>query len=317
MIEENPVRTKIFAVVNPAANNGRAGRNWPDIRRRLEERGFDISQELTRYPGHASRLAGRALENGYDTVLAVGGDGTFSEVAEAFYQKQNSEDNFTERSMRIYPLGSGCDLALYFNLKPGQALSSKYPVRGSRKEIDLIELSFSGGGSNNNRLTAVNIVDLGAVAHSLQKVHDGGRNKSKFSYVSTALLAALKFSPFSARISVDGRQVWQGDILDVFLANGPTMAGGFPLCPPARVEDGQLDLVILPAIGRFKLMRAFFRAWRGQHLKLPYIEHYQGREVMISTENGIPVEVDGDYLGDLAAGEINFKLKPGALNMRV
>ncbi len=312
---ENSVSTKICAVVNPAADNGRAGKNWPDIRRRLEERGFEICQELTRYPGHARRLAVKALENGFDTVLAVGGDGTFSEVAEAFYQKRQGENNHAEKRMRIYPLGSGCDLALYFNLKPGDALSDKFAVQGTSAEIDLIELNFSGIGSR--RLTAVNIADLGAVAHSLRKEHSSGRKKNKFRYVSTALLAALKFSPFSVQISIDGSDFWQGDVLDVFLANGPTMAGGFPLFPPARVEDGLLDVVILPAIGKLNLIRAFLRAWRGKHLGLPYIEHYQGQEVMITTENGIPLEVDGDYIADLSSGQINFRLRPAALKMRI
>ncbi len=309
---------KFLAVINPTANNGRAGKNWPEISNRLEKRGLKFKEEFTRYPGHADEITRYHLENGCRTVMAVGGDGTFSEVAAGFFGDDGHIN--PEAAMRIYPLGSGCDLALYYDLKPGKKLADQLSRQGKERYLDVIEVKGSGFSKvpvRKEKWMAVNIVDIGAIAESLRKVHEKGKKKHTFRYVSSALFTALKYSTIPLEVKVDNNKVFSGSALDVFVANGPTMAGGFPLAPPAEPEDGLLDVIILPELSRARLIRDFFKAYRGRHLRLPEIKYHQGERVDVALYEGGPLEIDGDYVAELSEGKIRFEIKPGAIKLRI
>ena len=316
---------KIFAVVNPTAGGGRTGKLWPQVLSDLRARGISVEDQFTDYPGHAQKITRNLLENGHETIMAVGGDGTFGEVAGGFY---NGDELISAQArMRPFPLGSGCDMALNFNLKPGPGMTKNFKVNGQQHRLDIIELSaeYSAEKSKeeplnhrSQRKLAVNVTDLGAIARSLDIVHKKGYKKTTFNYVRSALFTALKYSAFSTRVVVDGSLLWEGTALDVFILNGPTLAGGFTLAPPADPTDGQLDVIVLPAIGKLKLSQVVFSLFRGNHLSRPEVKYTRGTSVQVTLQDkGVPLELDGDFMTELPSGEFTFNLKPASLPLEV
>ncbi len=317
----NHSEAKIFAVVNPEAGGGRTGRLWPQVRSDLREEGFIVEDQFTEYPGHAQKITRKQLKNGFNTILAVGGDGTFGEVAAGFFKENKPVSS--KAHMRLFPLGSGCDLALNFNLKPGPELTKKFTAGGEKHRLDIIELrtekiSEKLLDQRSQRSLAVNVADIGAIASSLDILHGKGYSKTTFNYVRSALFTALRYSAFSARVVVDGSLLFAGKALDIFVFNGPTLAGGFTLAPEAAPTDGRLEVIVLPAVGKFKLGQIFFSILRGNHLSRPEIRQSQGTRVKIELqEKGAPLQLDGDFMTELPSGEINFRLKPAALPLEI
>ena len=189
---------KIFAVVNPTAGGGRTGELWPQVQTQLQNKGFALAAQYTDYPGHAQKITRNQLENGCKTIMAVGGDGTFGEVAGGFYN--GNELVSPEAYMRPFPLGSGCDLTLNFNLKPGPGAAKNFKLEGQKHQLDVLEMSSDHSsekskehilGQRSQRNVAVNVADIGAIARSLDILHKRGYKKSTFNYVRSALFTAL------------------------------------------------------------------------------------------------------------------------------
>ena len=117
---------------------------------------------------------------------------------------------------------------------------------------------------------------------------------------------------------MDGSLLFAGKALDIFILNGPTLGGGFTLAPTADPADSQLDVIVLPAMGKLKFIQVFFRALQGNHLNHPKIKYSQGSRVKISLqEPDIPLELDGDFMTKLPSGEVNFQLKTASLPLEV
>src|SRR3982750_1908679 len=101
-------------IVNPASDNGRTARRWPEIARAAAARGLDLDVRATESAGHASELTRAALEEGAGLIVAVGGDGTVSEVANGFFAAGTAVR--PEAELAIVPRGSGCDFVKTFGI---------------------------------------------------------------------------------------------------------------------------------------------------------------------------------------------------------
>ena len=101
-------------VVNPASDNGRTARRWPEIARAAAGRGLDLDVRATEAAGHASELTRAALREGAGLIVAVGGDGTVSEVANGFFDGDVPIN--PEAELAVIPRGSGCDFVKTFGI---------------------------------------------------------------------------------------------------------------------------------------------------------------------------------------------------------
>ena len=101
-------------IVNPASDNGRTARRWPGIARAAAGRGLDLDVRATESAGHASELTRTALREGAGLIVAVGGDGTVSEVANGFFD--GDDPIRPEAELAVVPRGSGCDFVKTFGI---------------------------------------------------------------------------------------------------------------------------------------------------------------------------------------------------------
>lgn len=206
----------------------------PDVRAAVEaqrEQGWQLDVRVTWEGGDAQRIVKEALAAGYPTLVAGGGDGTLRDVAEAMAKAE------TQASLVLMPLGTANDFAVASGvpLEPAGALSLlDQPAQlidlGSVDERVFLNMATGGFGSN---VTANTSEDLKRVL--------GGA-----AYFLTGLSRFAEVHSSFARFTGPDFH-WEGDVLALGIGNGRQAGGGHQLCPEAQVNDGLLDICIVPA----------------------------------------------------------------------
>jgi diacylglycerol kinase (ATP) len=114
-------------------------------------------------------------------------------------------------------------------------------------------------------------------------------------------------------LTLDGQVVFEGPIVLAAAANGRYFGGGMQVAPQARIDDGLLDVVVVPELSRLELLRKLPRIYAGTHLEDPATRLHRGRTLEALAEPGcVPVEVDGEPLGTLP---LTVEVMPGALSV--
>ncbi|KAA0944429.1 lipid kinase YegS [Pseudomonas sp. ANT_H14] len=260
------------------------------------EQGWDLAVRVTWEGGDAQRLVGEALDAGYTRLIAGGGDGTLRDVAQAMAQAK------TDASLVLMPLGTANDFARAAGvpLEPDQALNL---LDVPAVAIDLGEvggqvfLNMATGGFG-SQVTANTSEDLKKVLGGAAYLFTG---LSRFSELHAAY-GELQGPDFH----------WRGELLALGIGNGRQAGGGHVLCPQAMVDDGLLDISILPApqevVGTLRnlmtdgwgLDNLFVRA------RLPWVE--------IKVAEGLDINLDGEPLkGD----DLRFAALPRALRVHL
>ncbi|MDX5371091.1 MAG: lipid kinase YegS [Pseudomonadaceae bacterium] len=197
----------------------------------LRERGWQLDVRLTWEGGDAARLVDEALAAGYPTLIAGGGDGTLREVAEALALSGG------QASLALLPLGTANDFcrAAGIPLEPAEALAllERPPQQVDLGEVDgqlFLNMATGGFGSRVTANTSEELKSLlGGAAYLLTGL-------SRFSEVHSAF-GRFRGPGFA----------WEGDFLALGIGNGRQAGGGHVLCPQARIDDGLLDICIVPA----------------------------------------------------------------------
>ncbi|TDF84851.1 lipid kinase YegS [Pseudomonas sp. H9] len=260
------------------------------------QRGWQLDVRLTWEAGDAARLVREAVAAGYSHVVAGGGDGTLRDVAEAMAQAG------TEASLVLLPLGTANDFARAAGvpLEPEQALElldSAAQVIDLGRVGDQLFLNMATGGFG-SQVTANTSEELKKVLGAAAYLFTG---LSRFSELS------------AASVNLHGPDFhWQGDLLALGIGNGRQAGGGHVLCPQAQVDDGLLEVSILPApqevVGTLRsllsdglgLENLFVRA------RLPWVE--------IKCSQGLDINLDGEPLqGD----SLRFEVMASALNVHL
>src|SRR5512132_49218 len=128
-------------VVNPASDHGRTARRWPEIARAAAARGLDLDVRATEAAGHASELTRDALREGAGLIVAVGGDGTVSEVANGFFDGDDAVNPDAE--LAVIPRGSGCDFVKTFAISKRVERAVATAAGSTVRTIDLGRVRFT------------------------------------------------------------------------------------------------------------------------------------------------------------------------------
>ncbi len=293
MIPEARVR----AIVNP--NAGPAGQRAAAAVV-LGRRGWDLDIVRTEAPGHATSLARDAAGAGIDLVLAVGGDGTISEVAAGLVS--------TRTAMGVVPGGSGNGFArtLGIPLDPRRALSAL-----ADGEIRPVDAGIAGGR------TFVNVASVGFDAEVAGSFHDLGRlggSRGKLPYVTQAFRLAARRRSLAARLEWDGG-VHEAEALLVAAMNGRQYGSGAILAAGARLDDGLLDVVVIENRPLPALVAGAVLLYAGRLDRLPWARTLRTRRLVITAGEPLAFQRDGEPDPRISIAE--FGIVPGALRVVV
>lgn len=307
-----PPGTRVKVIVNPAS--GKKGgittnaAGPEEVRAVLEANGIQADIAETEYPRHATELAKNAIEEGYDIVIACGGDGTVGEVATGLIG--------SKVTLGILPLGSANNVARMMHVPFVLEEAARLLRLGEVRDVDV-------GRCNGSYFLETAGVGLDAALFPILNQVD----KGEYVRLIDAARTLFKFRPRSVTLSLDGRAL-RVRALVVLVANGPYWGYNIPLAPEAKVDDRKFDVVVFRNFSKLDFLRhviasIFARGaipdehtahGRNRRIRNPNIRTYHAKrvEVFTSRRRPWPVHADAQPRGRTPA---TIEVVPGALRV--
>jgi YegS/Rv2252/BmrU family lipid kinase len=291
----------IAAVVNPHSAGGRTGERWPKLARTLERRLGPVDARFTERQGHAISVTRDLLHDGYDVVIAVGGDGTFNEVANGFIER----DQLVRPSARlgIVPTGTGGDFQKMLGLSSRRRADDAIDllVHGRPTYIDVGKARFTTHQGEFQERYFVNLVSIGiggsVAARSRNFLTPLG---GKLAFLWATFVVLLAYHGRTVTLSIDGKGAPASHrITDICIGNGRFYGGGMHPCPTAVMDDGILEVTIIDHMNMFRLLRDIGVLYSRDIYRHPKTHHLRGTRIEATAETPTLIQIDGEPLGRL------------------
>lgn len=305
---------KPFLVVNPHSAGGWTGRHFDRILRAVRAEVGEVEWAFTLGTGDGARLARQAYDMGRRLVVAVGGDGTASEVIDGLASSGATADPALE--VGFIPRGTGGDLRRSLGLSDDVAKAARALGRPETVAIDLGRAELTGRDGRALVRHFVNVATTGVSAVVAARVNAGRRFISgRFTFFAATVQALLEWSDRPVRWRTDGGPWTEGPITALSAANGRFFGGGMKVAPDARLDDGRLDVVAWRGYGPIDLALQRRKLYDGRHVWLEKTEVRRVRELEVEPLDPGPilVDLDGEQPGFLPA---RFTVVPGAVRVR-
>lgn len=292
---------RVTLIVNPHSGRGTAARVAGAVADTLRGAAPGLEATVTDDAAGTCRLAELAARRGDEVLAVLGGDGTVHLAAQAVAG--------TGTALAVLPSGTGNDLAAALGL-PADPLQAARQVaealhRGRRRKIDLgrVEGAACFG--------TVLCTGFDAAVNARANAMRWPRGPRRYDLAVLAELAAL--TPRQVLVNTGDEAVELTATL-VAVGNGPQYGGGLRICPSAELDDGLLDVIVIGAVSRRRLLRVFPRLRVGGHVDEPEVTLLRAGSVRIEGDPQWPVYADGEAQGTLP---VSVHCEPGALSLVV
>jgi diacylglycerol kinase (ATP) len=285
----------VFVILNPSAGSVA---DLDDVVTRIRRlRGVEI--RLTNKPESAARSAKAALRKGCPLIVAAGGDGTLNEVINGI------GENLGDAAVGLIPLGTGNDFARTIGVPADIEEAIDLLRAGDTRPVDLVRVTsdevryfvnVSAGGFSglvDEKLTAEMKKTWGPLA-----------------YLRSAAAALPELRAYETTLAFDNAQSLRIELYNVVVANGRYVAGGTLIAPEASIDDGLLDIVLIPKRPAPELAMLAAQVAMGTHLSSDTIVFRRAAKVTVNSKPGMWFNVDGELVGNEPA---RFEILPRAL----
>ncbi len=320
-----------YAVVNPNAGSGKTVSEWPKAEALLKENRIEYEYRTTWSKSAATEIAMKACEAGYRRFLAVGGDGTVHEVLDGIARyvemsavastlSGDAPARLSEFTLGVIPIGSGNDWIKTLGVPHDSASIVNLMKGGSFGRQDVFRIDGRDDGTSAEVVSYMaNIGGVGFDANVCNRVNfEKNSGKSgKILYLKVLVSNVLKCRPFRCRVVADGLTVFEGDALSIAMGNGKYSGGGMIQVPGAVVDDGLLDVTVIPVLPIFKIIRAVPSLFSGNLLSSnPELISARCSALRIEPLGGPGplVEIDGEVIGNIP---VSVTRLPDQLNVLV
>jgi diacylglycerol kinase (ATP) len=300
-------RPRTLFIINPAAGAGRARARWARLKSELHKQYPQADRAHTTTPGEAATLA-RAAAADFDLLVAVGGDGTVSEVANGILSSQSSR-----LILAIVPVGTGNDVAATLGIHTlTDSLHSL--TSGPARSIDVLQIHCHSKGLPVTQ-HALLFAGAGIIGESLKRTTASCKRffGQRLSYPAGVVRALCTYLSPLMRITC-GDKGFEQRYLFVGASNTELAGGGMRIAPGARVDDGLLNVNLIGAVGRWRALLQLRRLCRGQHTKHPSVRYFPADSLQIDATPALDVAADGDIIGETPA---RIVVRPKALRVLV
>ena len=277
-------------ILNPAARGDRAG-HW---RSRVERVARGATLRATSRIGEAELLARKAAREGFKRIVAAGGDGTINEVVNGLAG--------TTAALGLLPIGTVNVFATELGLPAGDLKQCWQIIcDGRTRTIDLP----SANGKHFVQLAGIGL-DAQAVKETSVAFK---RSFGPLSYLVSAAQIASRPPPHLVIESKGGPTI-EGSF--VLVGNGRLYGGPFPFFKRALIDDGLLDVVVFKRIGYLDIIRYLQDVIFSSSISMPDLEYFQSKRLRVSSEEEVPVEVDGELIGNCP---VEFRMRERSLRV--
>jgi len=303
-----------FVIINPASGRRRGKPRLAAYRRLLREALEHVTFAETSRPGEERDLADRALAEGADVIVAVGGDGTWSNVADRLVASGRADV-----ALGLLPSGTGNDFGRNFGYdarRPAEAVA--VIARGRQRPIDVGRVDTPTAPEHHpDLLESRHFLNLIGFGFDIAVIDAAARARfltGALLYKVTALQQLVRFRGVRARLEGSRGAARDGTRLMVTISNGRYFGGGFPIAPDATVDDGELHACLIddgPPLTRLGL---FSLAERGRHVSSERVEIIDDDAFRLTFESPPRFEMDGD-IRSCPEAVIEVRSLPRALNV--
>ncbi|HSD27777.1 MAG TPA: diacylglycerol kinase family protein [Vicinamibacteria bacterium] len=291
----------VYVVFNPHSGKGRGARFVAPVLQALAP-ARRLEHGLTQGPGDEGRLAEEAIRRGFRRIVAVGGDGTWSNVGNAILRTG------LPVALGLVPGGTGCDLAKTLGIPPRDlGACCRIVLDGKTRAIDVGRIEDKH---------FLNIAGFGYDVAVLEDSWSVGYLEGGALYLYCALRQLGSYRGFSLETEADGRPLGRSDMLMVIVANARIFGGGFRVAPHADVEDGKLDAIAVGNMGLAGRVNALVRLLRGTHLRHPRVAGVTASRLVYRFEAPPAYETDGEW-NQARSAEVVVEAVPRALRVLV
>ena len=306
-----------YAVVNPNAGSGKTVSEWPKASKILSDNRIDFEYKTTWKMGAAVEITMKACAEGYRKFLAVGGDGTVHEVLEGIAKyvrisavaktldKESQKVALDDFTLAVMPIGSGNDWIKTLEIPKDFNKVAELMKRDSTGRQDVFCLSLRDDNTSRNLESFMaNVGGVGFDANVCKKVNfEKNTGKSgKVLYLKALISNILNFKTFDCAVEADGKEIFRGTTMSIALGAGKYSGGGMLQVPDAVLDDGLLDITIIPLMPLHRIIRAVPGLFTGKLLKdNPELISAKCSSLSIKPlSSPAPlVEVDGEVVGNL------------------
>jgi diacylglycerol kinase (ATP) len=298
------VNDRIFVVFNPHAGKGRGAQFVTPVLEELSAGGCEVEHGLTQGPGDEARLAREALEQGFGRIVAVGGDGTWSNVGNAILGSGRAG----EAELGLVPGGTGCDLAKSLGI-PSRDIHGccRIILDGATRTIDVGRIEDKH---------FLNIAGFGYDVAVLEDSWSVGYLEGSLLYLYCALRQLGSYRGFAVEGEADGKPLGRHEMLMVIVANARIFGGGFKVAPWADLEDDRLDTLSFANMGFGGRVSALVRLLLGTHAAHPQVSRVAAKRLVYRFDAPPTYETDGEW-NQARGKELVIESVPRALRVRV
>ena len=274
--------TKVCVIVNPASGRGSGARALPAIRTAFSAVGVS-DLRLTSGKGDEATQARRALDDGFDTIVACGGDGTWGNVANAIIAAGAGR----QARLTLLATGTGNDFAKTVGAPARDfAATARLAVEGADTPVDV------------GRIEHKHFLNVSGFGFDIAVLEDIGRItwlKGDMLYLYSALRQLFNYGGVDVGIASARRRRDRRRHLMLIVANGRNFGGSFKIAPGASVTDGKLDAISIHDAAPLARMRLFAAATRGTHVMAREVLVEQAPTFTLEFPEPPAFETDGEY----------------------
>ena len=308
---------RVAIVANPVSGGGRVRRFGAEVRAAVAAHHPDAVYVETTGIGHATRLGADFVREGFDLVMAFGGDGTACETADGML-KAAAGSGLRLPEFGIIPAGTGMDFRRNFGIPADPVKAALIALDRSARPVDVGHVTFHHADGSESTRHFLNVASLGISGDIVTTVNAAkarGNRSGDLVYLAHSLREIFRYRPNTVRIEADGELLDTGAVALAAIANGGWFGGGMHLAPEARTDDGFFDLVIMRADGSLRLLSHLARVYRGRHTKSPGITIRKVRSVRVEAvgREQVSLKMDGESTAGLPA---TYRVLPKALMVR-
>ena len=301
-----------FLVVNPWSAGGRTGRQWPEISARLGRHLGAFAHAFTERPLDASRLTARALHEGYECVVAVGGDGTVNEVVNGFFEDGRVIN--AEAALGVVGRGTGGDFGRTYGWDAGLEAAATRLQHGSTLAIDVGCVSFLDADGAPAFRHFANVCSFGVSGEIDRAVNQGSKAlRGRVSFALGSLRALWRYQDRTVRVRVDGGEPQEMKVTVLAAAIGRYFGGGMCVAPEAHPADGLIDVTVWTGYGVSDFALKAPALYGGGHVKLSGTRTFRCKSLSAEGDGDVLLDVDGEQPGRLPC---EISLLPGALRLK-
>lgn len=290
-----------WVIANPYS--GKHGEVSARARSALMAKSVDFDLRESTSADDIAVLVAEGVAAGATHFAGVGGDGTAHLIVNALM----ASDLATTPTLAVLPAGSGSDFVRTFALPRHIEDAAAHLATDTVYPCDVGRLRGSFG-----ERYFLNVADVGVAAASVAVTDRLPRRLGGLRYTAGFWLSLAGFPTKPVKLTA-GKRSFEGDAINIVIANGQYFGGGMNIAPNASIMDGMFDLQVF-AGPRRQAFTVMPRVVRGTHVTHKAVKRFVAPSFELECEEDWPVEADGERVG---SGPITGEIVPNALNFKI